>query len=494
MPNQTGTFVDSTDLLNKLNTFLVANSWTKLEGETDLNCASPKAARYWRVLVLDTSNPTANYRELNQMEWRSSTGGANVALTASNYSFSSVGTAGDLVAGVTVTSTYVDENIWWLKYDFVTPTEIHEIVMKSALGSSAFSRFYVQWSNDNKVWTTMKKYEGITWVDNETKTFTWDTGTGYVDSYHTSGTQARRSGYSDVMIGQVFTKFTEWCDNVWTWQGPGYDAARRVYFSSSNWSDPVAGVDHIRFTPHTAYDSTIPRVTWFQDQEGVPPADSFLVVDSSGGTYWFYVNSTRVVVVTKSGISDYSSVYVGFMAAFAQPDDYPFPLYVGATTDDINETLSSSNADVRDCVDPGDGWKAKFRSWDNTWNSVENHNGAAGSINDPIFNPVSYTWPYHIGQAGRGTWPNNVIGDHVDWDAHWLDRIEPTEQGDLPFIPVIVMNRPAGSVGALDGIFCVPRGNVLSPEQVITISATNYRIFSTRSKTGGMNFYAVRED
>jgi hypothetical protein len=40
----------------------------------------------------------------------------------------------------------------------------------------------------------------------------------------------------------------------------------------------------------------------------------------------------------------------------------------------------------------------------------------------------------------------------------------------------------------------VPRGGVLSPEQVVTISSVDYRVFSNRAKTGGHHYYAVRAD
>lgn len=502
MANQTGTFVGSTDLLNKLNSFLIANGWTNLEGETDIVPASPKSARYWRILVLETEDLYADFREIELMEWRTTAGGANVASNGASYSFSNLasGTGSDLVSGTnTVQSSDINDDWWTVTYDFGVGTIIRELTIKCNTDNYAPKNFFVQWSHDNEVWTTMDYYDNLVWIDNETKTFTWDTGGGFTHVNHPSSTVARRSGYSSSSYWSTeWTKYSEMSDNIWTWQGPGFDAARRVYISSINWSDGTIGDDHIRFSPHTEYDASHPRSTWFTDQIGSPENEgigsTYLVVDTSSGTYWFFLNNTRLFIVTKKGISDYTSAYIGFMSQFAQPDDYPFPLYVGATTDDLNETLTSTNADIRDAVDPGNNGKAMFRRWDNTWKYVTNHDGDSGRINDPVRDPNAWTWPFHTGNSGRNAWPDNTIGDYVDWDAHFLDRIDPTVQGDLPFIPVIVMDRVNGNVGALDGIFCVPRGGVLSPEQVITIAAVNYRVFNTRSKVNGMNFYAVRED
>lgn len=499
MATQTGTFLTNTDLMIKLNAFLTTNGWTKLRGETDQANASPKAARYWRVLVLETEDTTADFRELELMEWRATTGGANVALTGTNYSFSSLasGTGADLVSGTgTVQSADIDDNMWWVQYDFGAPQIIHEITMMCDTDNYAPSRFYVQWSNDALVWTTMYETEGLAWVDNETKTFTWDTGAGYTNPRHPSATVSRRSGYSDIQSGGSFSKYNEYCDNLWTWQGPGFDAARRVYISALTWTDPVAGDDHTAFVPHTEYDAAVATSAWLDTQVGVPNDDgkgkSYLVSDASGGTYWFYVNSQRFIVVVKSGIADYTSAYCGFMSQFALPDDYPFPLYVGATTDSITEGLTSANADVRDFVDPGNGSKAMYRASDGLWRSVTNHDGQT-TVNDPTPIPASWNAPYHTGDQNRNNWPDNTIGDYTGWDAHWLDRIDPTVQGDLPFMPVIVTHYVDGHIGALDGVFAVPRGSVLSPEQVITIAAVNYRVFSTRTKVGGMNYYAIIE-
>lgn len=180
------------------------------------------------------------------------------------------------------------------------------------------------------------------------------------------------------------------------------------------------------------------------------------------------------------------------MSQYALPDDYPFPLYVGATTDNSDASLGSANANLRDGVDPGNGSCAKFRGADGVWQAVTNHD-AATTINDPVENPLAWTYPFHSGASLRNAWPDNTYGDYSAWDVHWLERIDPTVQGDLPFLPVILVDLVDGHVGALDGVFCTPRGGVLAAEQVVTISAVNYRVFSTRAKGNGMNYYAIIE-
>jgi hypothetical protein len=503
MANANGTFSGSTDLLVKLNTFMTGNGWTKLKGETDIAPASPKSARYWRIVVLDPENGGDNH-EIRSLEWRTTTGGANQATTAGNYSISSViqGGGADLISGSTNTrSDDIDDSVWVISYDFGSATIIRELVIRAGEDTRAPGIFYVQWSNDNEVWMMMARYSGQSWSDNETKTFTWDTGSGYTDSYHVSSTIGRRSGYSDSALGgSSFTKYNQDADNIWCWQGDGYDADRRVYISMVNYCDPVGGTDHVRITAHTGYDGDVLRKEWFLNQEGTPLGDgqndSYFLADSDSGEYWFYLNDTRLFIVIKNGVADYNSAYIGFLAAFATPDDWPFPLYVGAACKDATEYLSDASAAVRDAVDPGTEGRAKYRRWDNDWQSVGNHQDV-DATNRPVQNPTCWTWPYHVGQTYGGgsiNLPNQVVGNPNGFDFHFLDHIDPTEQGDLPLFPVIVTQDSDGNVGALDGIFCVPRGGVLAPEQVLTISSVDYRVFSTRAKTGGHNFYAVRED
>ncbi|HEY7824248.1 MAG TPA: hypothetical protein VIG24_15505 [Acidimicrobiia bacterium] len=503
MAFSSGTFQGSTDLLVKLNTFLTANGWTKLEGESDLVPASPKSARYWRVLVLETENTANDFRHILSLELRTTAGGANVATTGSNWSFSNDATGtGNLVpGGGGVDSSDIDDNWWWAQYDFGSGTIVREAVMSIDSGSvdddHAPRNFLVQWSNDAKVWTTMVYYSDQLWTPGETKTFTWDAGGGFTDSYHVSATIARRSGWlRDAFEGSVRGVDTEGCDNYWSWQGPGYDANRRVYINAISFSNETAGTDAIQFDCATSYNASAARDHFMDLQEGSCLGErneaAVLLVNATSGAYWFYANASRFVVVCRNGVDDYTSAYLGFLSAFAIPDDYPFPLYQGATNNSRFSELSDTNANLRDFADPGTNG-AFVRLWDNTWEQLDNHSTDAGRVNDPFQAPHFYTWPFHTGSSARSVWPDNTIGDYVDYDAHWLDRIEPTDQGDVPLIPVLVFSKQWGAVGALDGVFAVPQAGVISPEQVLTISAVNYRVFRVRDKSGGMVYWAILE-
>lgn len=500
MPNTTGTFKTGSDLLNQLNTFITTNSWTKLKGETDLACASPKAAKFWRMLVIETTAINYNLRVLQKMEWRTTVGGPNVATDGDAYSFSSLslgyGDGHTLVNGTPsyVRSAVVDSRLWWVQYEFPTPTIIREIFITRYNTSGSPYRFIIQWSHDGDIWTDMIQVEDNALLSNTTATFTFDDG--YMSPFHEDINTARRTGDSG-STGNYdnFTINANQNNDLWCWRGLGYDADRRVYFSARSFSNPTVGTEYIEFSAHCSYDPDISSVSWMTEQEGSFSGNSsYLLASSSGGTFWFYVNSSRIIIVLKNGLDDYTSAYIGFLSSFADPDNYPFPLFCGATDSDYRDSISGTFSNTRSFCDPGDNFTAKVRLWNNVWYSVENANGSSGLVDDPDIGSDAWVWPWSTGSAGEGSFPFAAVGDTRYGDAHYLDRLDPTLQGDLPFIPAIVMQRPYGNVGSLEGVFCSPRGGILSPEQVVTIGGNTYKVFSNRAKTGGNHYYVIRED
>lgn len=482
MPNATGTANTPSELLAAINTLVTANGWTKLRGETDMNCASPKAARYWRLLWLENEDVTNDFRELTTMQFRTTLGGGAIAGT-----WSSKGINTGTLPGLFRTAD-IDDDFWWIKLDCGSATIVRECLVQCQTDNEAPRDFLIQWSNDDLCWTTMFRINNLAWVDNETKIFQFDDG--YLDPNHTAGTQARRIGF-DVrgsLTNYSFTSpYADYSDDRFIWQAPGYDANRRVYIEARGHSNLVDSSNYIQFTCSPTFDSGI---TELAAQVGGSEQDSILVFDINPVDYWIYMNSTRLIVVVKSGADDYTSAYVGFMGAFADPDNYPHPLYHGATSNsfiaynEINNRWSSM-------ADPGD-FCAYVRLWDNTWNAMGNRS-SSGLTNVYRENPVHYIWPYQCSGTDRGNWPFTWVGDYFDFDNHWLNQQDPTDQGDYPLYPAIVTSRDFGNLGALQGVYVIP-GGVVVPEQVVTINAVNYRAFPNRDRRDGCNWFLVRED
>lgn len=493
MASATGTANSACDLMVKLNTFLTANGWTNLEGETDIAGASPKSARYWRILVLETEATNDDFRELELLEWRTTSGGANQATVGANYSFSNLasGSGNDLVSGTgTVQSADIDDAFWWVKYDFGVGTIIRELVMTVDTDNYAPRDFLVQWSNDDKVWTTMYEQSGLSWSDNETKTFTWDAGGGYTPPEHFSATICRRQGdVTDAVSGG--SNGSERCNDVWAWQGTGYGANRRVYIGMVTDYDLTQSTEWIKIHCTTDWDAGLDN---FEDNENFDATDQqYLVMGTDPVTYWFYANTSRVIIVLKNGADDYTSAYAGFIAAFAQPTEWAQPLYVGATNNDRG-TIGNTVNDNGTFFQPGaNGHGGKLFDFTNNWINVENLQ-SSGVTDLPSLNPIAWIWPWHLGQTGDGAWPICAIGDNDSGGAHWLDKLEPTEQNEMPILPAILMSYANGALGALDGVYAIPGGGLATPEQLVTIGGDDYRVFPHRDRRGGNHYMMVLED
>ncbi len=497
MPFTTGTARTPSELLNAVSTHLVANGWTKLRGETDMNCASPKAARYWRLLSWDVGTSSIDFHGLQLFNMRTVAAGANVATVGANFSSSSVGTGplSNLVAGGLVRSADIDDATWWVKYDFGAPVTVREFYLRgdSTLANSP-KNFAFQWSNDDRVWTTYQEYSGITWTASEFKTFTIADGT--LASRHVASNAPRRSGRNENFPSDIdwsASEFRDFSEDYWLWQGPGYDAARRVFIHARSQCRPSASSHAIEWDFSIAHDAAILP---FLGQSGSSLVYRSHLMDSNTITYWLYSNSKRFILITRSGAQDYTSSYCGFMSPFAQPDDYPFPLLISTTMPDPNTYSSGTvNARLSMCADPGLN-AAVMRLWDGTLNNIGNRPDDPGSNRYLQTPTTAWVWPYHVGVANRPTAPREGwVGDYFDYDsAHAFDYFRATQQNDLPLIPCMVQQWPYGNIGVMDGVFAIPSGGLLTPTQLITIGAVNYRVFPNRTRREPVSWMAIRED
>lgn len=497
MPFSTGLAKTPSTLLNAINTHLTANGWTKIRGETDMNCASPKAARYWRVMVTETESIGDDYRELKYIGFRTTLGGADQSTTPGNWYVSSVevGSAGDLATsgGSAIRSGQIYDGAWWCQYDFGSPTTIREAAIECGVDNRSPSEFQIQWSNDNVTWTTMLEVTSNAWVDNETQIFQFDDT--YIHGGHVSATEPRRTGRQENRFGgtnMAGSTLKDMSEDYWVWQGPGYDASRRVYIHARGHTRTSVSTHIIEFDFSTDYDPLFPA---WNESSGSSLRSVSHLMDTNEVEYWIYSNSKRIVLITRSGAQDYASSYVGFHSAFAVPDDYPFPLYVGSTSLDVTTyTAGESNARLSSIQDPGLN-AAYFRRWDGVIRSVENRpNNNASNLY--LQKPAeSWMWPMHFGNTDRADWPVGYGSDYADYvGPHMFDFIVATQQNHLPMFPATIMEDPYGNIGVLDGVFAIPGGGVLSPEQVITISGQDYRVFPNRTRREDTAWFAVRED
>ncbi len=497
MPFTSGTSDTPSTLLNAMNTHLVANGWTKLRGETDMAVAGPKAARYWRILCFETFTVGAQFVGLQLLHLKTAIGGANVATVAANWTLSSLATGSTalLISGGIVRSANILDRAWKATYDFGTPTTIREITIQadSTVGNTPRD-FLVQWSNDGKTWTTINRRNALAWTASQTQSFSW--ADGVTDATHAGANSPRRTGPAEDFLALTTIAFSStFCDlsdDVWIWQGPGYDAARRVYIHARGHTRNTLGTYIIEWGVSIGYNAA--ALSW-NDHPGFSTVERSHILHNANVNYWFYSNSKRIILITRSGAQDYTSSYVGFLSAFGTPDQYPFPLGIFTTTaaKDLF-TYGSTDNRLSSCADPGLA-AAMVRLWDGTEIYPVNRDANVATNLYATFPANSWVWPIHPGSTGRPVMPQGWSGDWNDYvGAHFFDNFVATRQSHLPLFPCIVQHDPYGNIGALDGVFVLPSGGLLSPTGILTISGQNYRVFANRTRRLGVNFFAIRED
>lgn len=469
-------------LLNALSTFLVANGWVKIRGETDMVCASPKAARYWRILIWETAITGDDFREMKGLEFRTTLGGAAIAGTWS------AAAASGAPPGLFI-SADINDNVYRVTFDAGAPVIVRQLQIQADTYWYAPRDFAVQWSHDNVTWTTMKEWNAVPWAHNEVKLFDFDDAT--LSVRHVSATEPRRGGgrYEDQGAVPETSADRDLSNDLWVWEAPAYDADRRMYLFARGYARLENGTHGIEFFCGPDYDPLLPDT--MAGHPGGTTSSVFHLMDANPSDYWFYMNGHRLILITKSGVDYYTSSYLGFLAAFSDPDSYPSPIYTASTSYQL-DTFGIDDARFSSMCDPGAGGAAWFYRWDGVWESVQNRRASAAT-NMYLDRGYQYIWPYHAGVTGRGDWPFVWTGDNVDFDDHWLNNCVPTVQGDLPLFPCVLVHETFGNIGALDGVFAVP-GGTLIPEQTFVIDLITYRAFPNANRRAGCNWFCVRED
>lgn len=502
MPFTTGTAASPSQLMQAINTLMVGNGWTRLAGLLDNAVASPKLASHWRILVTRTWGDATC--DLAYVAMRETAAGAQLMTDSARVSTSglSYGSASDAITTIaqdpnfTNEDSYVSSPPWfqdgsfWIAYEFPADQVVRSFSLKKSENhvNRAPRDVRIQWSPDGLTWTTMAKYMDIDWsvVDLElTLHFTFDTGSGYLDTDHVSANNPRRSGAYTASPSS-----SDHSNDTFMWKGPGYDADRPVFVQCSGHFDLAKGSHWLAFGAATSLDPV--EDDYVQQVGARPEGMAKHVFWSNSVQYWIYLNSTRLILITRSGSSDYASTYVGFMGAFANPNDYPFPLICSSSMEDF-----SSQAELRSRMgsmcDPGEGGSSSWRRWDGVWINIENRfNTTANELYKS--KPRSWIWPYHFGMLSDGEWPYITSGDDDSHITHWMNQIDATEQGEIPMIPCVIVDNFYGCVGSLQGVYAIASGGALSPEQVIDVGGVNYRVFCNRSRRLGNHYFAVRED
>jgi hypothetical protein len=343
----------------------------------------------------------------------------------------------------------------------------------------------------------MFEANGISWTTGETKLFTF--ADGYVHGGHISGTIPRRSGAAEdypTDSNWETSAFREFGEEQFVWQGPGYDAARRVFIHMRGHCNLAATTHVLEMNYSTAYD---PAIRTWGLQPGQSPASLDHIMGSGTINYWFYLNAQRLIIVTQTGVADYASTYIGFMGAFAHPDYYPFPLVMSSTSNSRATASGASDNMFSSMADPGFGCLV-VKKWDGVdYIGGQRQQSVTDNLHIAATNPtLPYVWPNFFGSCETNErWPGNKGANtpgSLHNTQHMFEFLVPTQQNDVPLLPCIVQDKTHGNLGALLGLFALPSGGILSPQQVLTIGGQDYRVFPNRSRRNFASWFAIKEE
>lgn len=259
-------------------------------------------------------------------------------------------------------------------------------------------------------------------------------------------------------------------------EGPGITMDEKVYVQIRTHAD----VDELYYGWEIRTAIAFSPGLDFENQPGVSPA-TYMNLDDATINYRFYINDGRIVVVAR--ISTFvMSCYAGFFLPFADPTEYPYPLYVFGSNPSIKRYTNVINQD-RGLAGPGQNC-AHVRSSGGQWLPVWNYNDNA-SFDTPHDENGYSLWPLYTGQASSQA--------TVSYN---LDLRPPQGETDAhAFWPVHIHGAAAnlGVLGVLDGVY-YGWNSVLNTEDTVDVGADEFRIYQSINRAGLNNFFWMKEE
>lgn len=183
--------------------------------------------------------------------------------------------------------------------------------------------------------------------------------------------------------------------------------------------------------------------------------------------YWFNVDGAFVVFFAKLG-TNYDSGCFGFLSAYGNPNQYPYPLIVGGSTQFTNTLLSSIDEDHSQYWDPGDS-VLLVRCPDGVWRYWEHFGTTSAERN---------VWPWKSAVTSNGSSILNNLGTNIDGSYLLLDAVL---HMDLPYDDVL---------GVIPKIKYIP-GNGNFSENTVTEGADTYIVFQNIFRTATDNYVCM---
>lgn len=251
-------------------------------------------------------------------------------------------------------------------------------------------------------------------------------------------------------------------------RAPGLAGGEQIFGSIVAFHDINADYYNWALRGNVGYLGTVDAAT----QPGASPAQ-YLHLSNGSIPYWFIASGRRVIIVAKISTT-YQVGYMGFYLPYATPAQVPYPLLVGASSNEA--TLRWSNNDIRHSAffDPAQ-YSCSIYHVDGTWmrpyNRENGNGGRQQYLNMSPFEGSGYT---------RETM--TIIRDNID-GSFSLFPIQPTsDRRDT--------DQSKNVFGELDGI-CMVSGHNNASENTIQINGKTWLVVQNIFRTNRWNYVAI---
>ncbi|MGH8420764.1 MAG: hypothetical protein ACRER3_00220 [Pseudomonas fluorescens] len=265
-------------------------------------------------------------------------------------------------------------------------------------------------------------------------------------------------------------------------KGRGLAGADEIFVSLQAYTVASSNYYNLALRGHTAYNPAAPSL----DPAGANSKYVALLAVNSPFAYWFIANGRCFKVITRIN-GRYDALYAGFILPEHLPEDWSYPLFIGAAG------LS------RDLLASLDTYQHS-----NFWNPVSNFDVNTGDSQAFLFSPMQAwvplrnTWSSSLTTTGRMTfpWTSVVNANHrrlLDGSA-WLQRGQLAAvaySSGSPDLGIPYDQVPEGGqfYGSFDGVFYTPSLGA-SAEQVVTAGGTDHVLVPNVFRTGDGQFAA----
>lgn len=360
---------------------------------------------------------------------------------------------GDVSGTAAITTTFPATSTWQMDFDATVRAVRIQCGNTASRGPAAFS---LEWSNDGVSWTSLQSWSGVTgWTASEARTFA------------VTSPIARRWWRIVVTSGQTATlelwemRLCGDSSGLWAldgtvggiqavWQSPGVDGVTTAFHGLWTHVVPATDVWNVRLTGFRFWPDQAQNPSLLNVANQPAAAKTLPLPKSTAIAYWLVVNGSRYVLLCRvSGV--YLAAYSGFMLPYEFPADYPWPMAVGAVTEEpALRWDTTTNGGFRNFMDPGSTTPSVSAglavmqpngAWRDFYNRTSGSGTAEGSSGNNATNQRGSTWPYS-GSTDSVTEQQQLL--------LWRDCLD----GSLPLLPIIIfIPTHTGFTGAVLGEF-----------------------------------------